>query len=68
MTLDINPSGKALVFFKTAVSSGIQQNCFAISLDRTTIPLIYLYMQKALKHNLHLDVILVILIFVEEMN
>lgn len=69
MTLDFNPSGKALIFFKTAVSSDIQKKqCFDISLDRTTIHLIYLYKQKALKNHLHFDAILVSLIFVQEKN
>lgn len=66
-TLDFNPIGKSLIFFKTAVSSGIQQdNSFALSQDTTTIPLIYFIMQKAFKHHLYLDAIFLSLIFVQE--
>lgn len=67
-TLDFNPSSKALIFFKTSVSSDIQQDTsFALSLDATTIPLIYFNMRKAFWQYFYLDIIFLSLIFVQEL-
>lgn len=64
--MDFNPSSKALIFFKTAVSTDIQQdNSFTLSLDITTIPLIYFNMRKAFKQYFYLDTIFLSLIFVQ---
>lgn len=67
-TLDFNPSSKALIFFKTAVSSDVQQdNSFALSLDTTTIlPPIHFNMQKAFKNYFYLNTIFLSWIFVHE--
>lgn len=66
-TLDLNPSTKVLIVFKTSVSSDIQQdNSFALSLDTTTIPLIYFNMRKSFKQFFYLNTIFLSWIFVQE--